>query len=234
MKPIIGITPDVEKNDQHFLRNDYMQAIIRAGGLPLIVPIGNVDDIAQVVALLDGLLLTGGNDINPLLFNEEPHTHLGEVSPNRDLFELELARHMLVEDKPILGICRGIQLLNVAVGGTLYQDLHQQNVGLMLQHVQNAPQAHQSHVVRLEKGSLLEDIACSERIQVNSFHHQSLKDVPPVFTVSGMASDGIIEAIESVDKKFVLGVQWHPERMALKGESVSLRIFDRFIAACGK
>lgn len=234
MKPIIGITPDVEKDDKHFLRNDYMQAIIRAGGLPFIIPIGDEADIVQVVGLLDGLLLTGGNDINPLLFNEEPHTHLGEVSPSRDLFELELARQMLKADKPILGICRGLQLLNVAVGGTLYQDLHQQNEGPMLQHLQKSPTTHPSHFVQLEKGSLLAEIVGSERIQVNSFHHQALKDVPAVFKVSGSASDGIIEAVESVDEKFVLGVQWHPELLATKGDAVSLRIFDRFVGACVK
>lgn len=207
MKPIIGITPDVEKDDKHFLRNDYMQAIIRAGGLPFIIPIGDEADVAQIVGLLDGLLLTGGNDINPILFNEEPHTHLGEVSPSRDLFELELARQMLAVDKPILGICRGLQLLNVAVGGTLYQDIQQQYKGPILQHLQKAPDAHPSHFVQLAKGSLLAKIAGSERIQVNSFHHQALKDVPTVFNISGIASDGIIEAVESVDKQFVLGVQ---------------------------
>ncbi|WP_212391349.1 gamma-glutamyl-gamma-aminobutyrate hydrolase family protein [Sporosarcina beigongshangi] len=232
MKPIIGVTPDVEKDDKHFLRNDYMQAIIRAGGLPFIIPIGHREDIAQVVSLLDGLLLTGGNDINPILFNEEPHAHLGEVSPSRDLFELELARQMLTVDKPILGICRGLQLLNVAAGGTLYQDIHQQNTGPILQHIQKAPDAYTSHFIQLEKGSLLEGIAGSERIQVNSFHHQALKDVSTVFNVSGSASDGIIEAVESIDKKFVLGVQWHPELLATKGDAVSLRIFDRFVGAC--
>lgn len=164
MKPIIGITPDVEKDDKHFLRNDYMQAIIRAGGLPLIIPIGDEADIAQLVGLLDGLILTGGNDINLILFNEEPHTHLGEVSPSRDLFEIELARQMLAVDKPILGICRGLQLLNVAVGGTLYQDLHRPNERPMLQHLQKSPTTHPSHFVQLAKESLLAGIVGSERI----------------------------------------------------------------------
>jgi len=234
MKPIIGITPDVEKDDKHFLRNDYMQAVIWSGGLPFIIPIGNEADIAQIVGLLDGLLLTGGNDIDPILFNEEPHTHLGEVSPSRDLFEIELARQMLAADRPILGICRGLQLLNVAVGGTLYQDLHQQNEGSMLQHLQKSPSTHPSHFVQLAKGSLLAEIAGSERIQVNSFHHQALKDVPSVFKVTGSTSDGIIEAVESVGENFVLGVQWHPELLATKGDAVSRRIFDRFVGACVK
>ena len=234
MKPIIGITPDVEKDDKHFLRNDYMQAVIRAGGLPFIIPIGHGADIAQIVGMLDGLLLTGGNDINPILFNEEPHKNLGEVSPGRDLFELELVRQMLSLNKPIFGICRGLQILNVAVGVTLYQDIHQQKKESILQHLQNAPYAHLSHFVQLAKGSLLAGIAGSERIQVNSFHHQALKNVPAVFKVTGVASDGIIEAVESVDKNFVLGVQWHPELLSTKGDLVSQQIFDSFIGACVK
>ena len=204
----------------------YVQAVIRAGGLPLIIPVGIEADVEQLVGMLDGLLLSGGNDINPMLFNEEPHADLGEVSPSRDSIELELARQMLKTDKPILGICRGLQVLNVAVGGTLYQDLHKQNEGPILQHLQKAPNTHPSHFVQLEKGSLLESIAGSERIQVNSFHHQSLKDVPAVFKVTGVASDGIIEAVESTDEHFVLGVQWHPELLSAQRGCGFLRIFE--------
>ena len=131
-----------------------------------------------------------------------------------------------------LAFAEGLQVLNVAVGGTLYQDLHKQNDGPILQHIQKAPNTHSSHYVQVEKGSLLESIAGSERIQVNSYHHQSLKDVPSVFKVTGVASDGIVEAIESTDEQFVLGVQWHPEALSATGDAVSLRIFERFISAC--
>jgi putative glutamine amidotransferase len=232
MKPVIGITTDVGEDEKNVLKNTYVQAVIRAGGLPMIIPVGIEEDVDQLVAMLDGLLLSGGNDINPMLFNEEPHEYLGEVSPSRDSSELELASRMLKTGKPILGICRGLQVLNVAVGGTLYQDLHKQNDGPILQHLQKAPNTHSSHYVQVEKGSLLESMAGSERIQVNSYHHQSLKDVPPVFKVTGVASDGIIEAIESTDKQFVFGVQWHPESLSVTGDTVSLRIFERFISAC--
>lgn len=232
MKPIIGITTDFEEEGKNILKNTYVQAVIRAGGLPLIVPVGLEEDVDQLVEMLDGLLLSGGNDINPMLFNEEPHEHLGEVTPSRDSSELELARRMLKTGKPILGICRGLQVLNVAVGGTLYQDLHNQIEGPILQHVQKAPETHSSHYVQVEKGSLLESIAESERIQVNTNHHQSLKGVPPIFKVTGVASDGIIEAIESTDEQFVLGLQWHPEALAKAKDAVSLRIFERFIGAC--
>lgn len=232
MKPVIGITTDVRDNGENVLKNTYVQAVIRAGGLPMIVPVGLEEDVDQVIALLDGLLLSGGNDINPTLFNEEPHEYLGEVSPSRDSIELELARRMLKIGKPILGICRGVQVLNVAVGGSVYQDLHKQNDGPILQHMQKAPNTHLSHYVQVEKGSLLELIAGSERIQVNSYHHQSLKDVPSVFKVTGVASDGIVEAIESNGEQFVLGVQWHPEALSTAGDVVSLRIFEKFISAC--
>lgn len=232
MKPVIGITTDVTTDDKQILGNDYVQAVIRAGGLPFIIPVGLESDVDQIAELLDGLLLSGGADINPILFNEEPHADLGEVSPARDSSELELVGKMLAADKPILGICRGLQVMNVAVGGTLYQDLHKQNEGPILQHVQKAPRAHASHFVQLTKGSLLEELAGSEQIRVNSYHHQSLKDVAPVFNVTGRASDGIVESVESTDKKFVLGVQWHPELLASKGDAVSLRIFERFISEC--
>lgn len=232
MKPVIGITADVEISEKHFLNSEYVRAVIRAGGLPMIIPVGIEKDVDQLIGILDGLLLSGGTDINPMLFNEEPHAYLGEVSPSRDSIELELVRQMLKTGKPILGICRGLQILNVAVGGSVYQDLHKQNEGPILQHLQKAPNTHPSHYVEVEKGSLLESLAGGERIQVNSYHHQSLKVVPPVFKVTGMANDGIIEAIESTNQQFILGVQWHPELLSVKGDAVSLRIFEEFIGAC--
>lgn len=232
MKPIIGITADVTKEDKLFVNSEYVEAVLRAGGLPFIIPVGIEGDVQQIADRLDGLLLTGGNDINPILFNEEPHTHLGEVTPSRDACELPLARYMLTTEKPILGICRGVQILNVAAGGTVYQDLHKQNEGQMLQHAQKAPRSHPSHFVQLEKGSVLEAIAGSERIQVNSFHHQSVKDVASAFKVTAVASDGIIEAVEGTGKQFVVGVQWHPELLATKGDAVSLGLFERFIGVC--
>lgn len=232
MKPVIGITTDVQQDGENILKNTYVQAVIRAGGLPMIVPVGLEQDVDQLIEMFDGLLLSGGNDINPMLFNEEPHEYLGVVSPSRDSSELELARRMLKTGKPILGICRGLQVLNVAVGGTLYQDLYKQNDSPILQHIQKAPNTHCSHYVQLDKGSLLESIAGSERIQVNSYHHQSLKEVPSDFKVTAVASDGIVEAIESTDEQFVLGVQWHPEALSAAGDAVSLRIFERFISEC--
>ena len=234
MKPIIGITIDMEKDDKQSIKNAYVKAVIRAGGLPFLIPSGVEGDATQLVERIDGLLLSGGDDINPLLFDEEPHPNLGTVTPARDATELEITRQMLKQDKPILGICRGIQVLNVAVGGTIYQDCTKQIDRPILQHYQKAPIGHPTHFVQLAKGSLLEELAGREQILVNSFHHQSLKDVPEPFIVTGTATDQIIEAVESAQHQFVIGVQWHPELLAEIGDTMSLQLFDRFILACTK
>jgi putative glutamine amidotransferase len=230
MKPVIGLTCSID-SQKHFLNNDYAEAIIRAGGFPLVIPMGTESDIVQFAGMVDGLMMTGGNDPNPHLFGQDPHPKLGEVTPERDALEVELARHFLYLNKPILGICRGMQIMNVAVGGTLYQDISQHKAEL-IQHEQDAPREHASHYVQVEEGSLLYRLAGENRITVNSFHHQAVRDVAPSFVVSGIASDGIIEAIESRRHRFVLGVQWHPEGMAMKGDPLSIKIFEHFLSVC--
>lgn len=172
--------------------------------------------------------------MNPILFNEEPLPQLGNVSPERDSAELELVRHMLSADKPILGICRGHQVLNVAFGGTLYQDITSQCTSPVLQHVQKAKRDHQSHAVHIEKGTILASIAISGKIMVNSFHHQALKDIPAPLIVSGKASDGIVEAVESTAHHFVVGVQWHPEALMQNEDQVSMRLFEAYMKACAE
>ena len=202
MKPVIGITTDIDRDRKHHLNTNYVTAIIRAGGLPLILPIGVEEDVKQIVTMLDGLLLTGGGDIDPTLFNEEPHALLGEVTPTRDTLEIELAKEMLQVNKPILGICRGLQILNVALGGAIIQDIHSQSANTILQHSQKAPRSHSSHFVQIEKDTILESITKTHKIKVNSFHHQAVKDVPEPLIISGTASDGIIEAVESTSASF--------------------------------
>lgn len=232
MKPVIGITTDVEKNDKHVLNNTYVKAVIRAGGLPIILPVGAEEDVKQFAGLIDGLLLTGGGDIDPTIFGEEPHLRLGDVDPARDAVELDLFKEVLALNKPILGVCRGLQIMNIALGGNMYQDIYAQKEGDLLQHIQKAPNSHGSHFVQVEKESLLESITKTSQIKVNSYHHQAVKDVPKPLIISGVASDGVIEAIESTAHTFVLGVQWHPEALAQKEDAVSLRIFDAFIEKC--
>lgn len=232
MKPIIGITTDVEKNDRHVLSHTYIKAVIRAGGLPIILPVGIEKDVKQFAGMLDGLLLTGGGDPNPMIFGEEPHARLGTVDPARDAVEFELFKEVLALDKPILGVCRGLQVMNLALGGNMYQDIYAQKEGELLQHSQKAPNTHGAHFVQVENSSLLESITKTNEIKVNSYHHQAVKDVPKPLIISGTASDGIIEAIESTAHTFVLGVQWHPEALAQNEDAVSLRIFDVFIEKC--
>lgn len=232
MKPLIGITADLEKESKYMLNSTYVKAVIQAGGLPVILTVGIEEDVKQLTKMLDGLLLTGGGDIDPTLFSEEPHRHLGDISPSRDSIEIKLIQEMLTLNKPILGICRGHQLLNIALGGNMYQDIYSQHAGTLLQHAQKAPRSHQSHFIQVKEDSLLESITKSEQIKVNSYHHQAVKDVPLPLIISGVASDGIIEAIESTKHSFVLGVQWHPEALVENKEVVSLRLFENFIGKC--
>lgn len=234
MKPIIGITTDLEKNEKHMLNNTYVNAVIHAGGLPILLPIGIEEDVEQFAGLIDGLLLTGGGDLDPTIFGEEPHVLLGSVEPARDAVELNLFKEVLAINKPILGVCRGLQVINIALGGNMYQDIYAQKEGDLLQHSQKALRTHGSHFVQVEKDSLLESITKTNQIKVNSFHHQAVKDIPTPLRISGVASDGVIEAIESTAHRFVLGVQWHPEALAQKSDAVSLQIFDAFIQKCAE
>lgn len=231
MKPVIGITSNIDST-AHTLQNTYIQAVISGGGIPFVIPTGVENDAQQISALLDGLVISGGGDINPVLFNEEPIPQLGNVTPERDSSELELVRYMLALDKPILGICRGHQLLNVAFGGTLYQDIISQSDSPLLQHDQKAKREHPSHAVHIAQGTILSSIAASEKIMVNSFHHQALKDVLAPLVISGKASDGIVEAVESTDHHFVVGVQWHPEALMQNDDQVSVRLFKAYMKAC--
>ncbi|MFS0574684.1 gamma-glutamyl-gamma-aminobutyrate hydrolase family protein [Sporosarcina sp. 179-K 3D1 HS] len=234
MKPVIGLTSNMNADGKHEIDPEYMAAIVQAGGLPIIIPADIEADVGQMAELLDGLLLTGGKDINPMYYEEEPHPRLGEVSPVRDRTEIALVQQMVSQEKPVLGICRGIQLLNVACGGDLFQDIECQIDRPVLQHAQKAPRTHPSHTVKIEKGSLLEGMVDCGRIQVNSFHHQAVKRVAATLRISAFANDGVVEAIEGRAEQFVLGVQWHPERLAAAGDAPSLQIFNSFIQACLK
>jgi putative glutamine amidotransferase len=231
-KPIIGITSHVELDFKHTLSNDYIKAILQAGGIPVILPIGIDEDVAQIVEKLDGLLVTGGGDIDPTLFGEEPHPKLGTISPGRDSFELAIIQETLAKDKPILAICRGIQILNIALGGDMYQDIYTQHDSQLLQHSQKATRDHLAHFVEVKENSLLATISGETKFRVNTYHHQAVRHVPFPLEVSSVASDGIIEAIESTEHPFVLGVQWHPECLAINGNEVAKRMFTRFVESC--
>ena len=240
MRPIIGITcgSDVSasstggrvyrKNSVGF---DYVSAIEHAGGTPVVLPVVEYGEcISSFIDVIDGLLLSGGGDIDPSFFNEEPIPALGSIDPNRDSVEMSLSEAALEQDLPVLAICRGIQVLNVAAGGTLYQDISQHPKEI-LKHRQSAPGWHASHTIQIEPGSLMYGMFDKQTGRVNSFHHQSVRDTADGFYVSARSIDGIIEAIESQKHRFMLGVQFHPEMM-FQHHPEAANIFAAFVEAC--
>jgi len=231
MKPLIGITMTTN-NGQYCINEAYVKSVIQAGGIPVNIPFGVEADVQQLLNRLDGLLLTGGVDVHPHFFDEEPHIKIGQIMLARDEVELELTEAALKKKMPIFGICRGIQLLNVALGGSLYQDINAQYEQTPILHSQNARRGEATHFIEIKQNSKLHEILGKEKIAVNSYHHQALKRVADVFTVTATASDGIIEAIEMKDYPYCVAVQWHPEEMALVGDEFSEKLFKSFINAC--
>ncbi|OZU87667.1 gamma-glutamyl-gamma-aminobutyrate hydrolase [Virgibacillus indicus] len=233
MKPLIGVTSSMEVDQSHYsVTNRNIKAILKAGGVPVMLPyLLEDEDIGQIAGEIDGLYATGGYDIDPTLFGEEPHPKLGTIIPGRDTFEMKLIKKLIEMGKPILGVCRGCQILNIAAGGDMYQDIYAQTDWELLQHTQKAPLEHGSHFVKVLKGSLLHQLTDSEKLRINSWHHQANRSVPSSFQVSAKASDGVVEAIESKAHSFVLGVQWHPEGMT---DEASSKIYQGFIAACAE
>lgn len=228
-KPLIGITPSsIEK--QAILQHDYMEWVTRSGGLPVVLPYtDHAGDAVQLADGLDGLLLSGGADVDPHYFGEEPIIGLGQITPDRDRGELALIQEFVKRDKPVLGICRGIQVLNVAMGGTLYQDILTQCD--TLQHSQKAPTSYATHRIVIAENTILAGIAGSIHQRVNSFHHQAVKEAAPGFQITARSTDNIVEAVESTTHRFVLGVQWHPEKM-VAADALSTSLFAAFVNAC--
>lgn len=231
MKPLIGITSDIDENGETFLKADYSRAILKAGGLPVVLPAG-LEDIEEICKRIDGLLLTGGEDVNPLEFGEEPESNLGKIAPERDKMEMALAKCAIGKDMPVLGICRGHQVLSVALGGTVYQHIYSDLDETLLQHKQQADRNFPTHTVEVEVGSRLAAYAEDKEILVNSLHHQAVHKIPKPLIVTGKAKDGIIEALESTDHKFVMSVQWHPEALSNRDDVTSLNLFKGFVDAC--
>ncbi|NMA96001.1 MAG: gamma-glutamyl-gamma-aminobutyrate hydrolase family protein [Clostridiales bacterium] len=231
MKPIIGITCDYDyESKTSKLHENYFKAISKFDGLPILLPGNNIEDIEIILSIVDGILLTGGADIDPFYYDENPHIALGNINPYRDEFEIELAKQTIDRNIPILGICRGAQVMNVAMGGSLYQDIEACFKDSAIAHRQKAPTDHGTHTVQVDPGSLLYKIVENEKISVNSFHHQAVKRVAPGFKAIGHAPDNVVEAITNEDHAFALGLQWHPERM-IDSEKHSKYIFNAFIDA---
>lgn len=229
MKPIIAITCDYDHISQNSkMHQTYYRAVSKFDGLPVLLPGNNIEDISNILSIVDGILLTGGDDVDPLIYDESPHIELGDINPYRDEFEIELTRCAIDLGIPILGICRGAQVINVAMGGNLYQDIESQLKNASIKHRQKAPDWYGTHNVVLDKGSGLYNMVEQEVIKVNSFHHQAIKEIAPGFNATGHAPDGVIEAIEMINHPFVIGVQWHPEKM-LDNYDHAQFIFENFI-----
>jgi putative glutamine amidotransferase len=243
LAPIIGITATLKEDVDavaerplgRFVRADldYIDGVAGAGGVPVVLPpVGDERAAEAVIHGLDGLLLSGGSDLDPGYYGEEPLPELGVTLPERDAFEMALVDLALRRGMPVFGICRGMQLLNVALGGTLYQDLPSQWAGHRLKHMQATPKWQPTHEVRLGEGSYLGEVMGRELVKVNSYHHQAVKDLADSLVVTGRSSDGVVEAVESGDlsERWLLGVQWHAE--AMRGADVQQSsLFEAHVSA---
>ncbi|HOW22178.1 MAG TPA: gamma-glutamyl-gamma-aminobutyrate hydrolase family protein [Sedimentibacter sp.] len=237
MKPIIGVTVDKIISDGYCYEriNEYnLKALILSGAIPLMLPITGEDDLIDAyIEIVNGLLFSGGNDISPLIFGEDPIREVKVIDYDRDDFEIKLFKKAASKNMPILGICRGSQVINVAAGGSLYQDIYVQKDGTRGHKPEFESAWYPHHRVSITRDSILYNILQTEEISVNSYHHQAVKDLAQGYRVSALSKDGIIEAIESVNHSFIVGVQWHPEMMIEK-YPVFLRIFEALVEAASK
>lgn len=237
-RPQIGVTswhhPDDEEQWE-YIRDNYTRAVRAAGGLPFILPIVHDDPglIDEYLGALDGILLTGGEDIHPSFYGEMVIERCGQIDERRDRFEIELCRRALALDLPVLGICRGCQVVNVALGGSLYQDLTYRP-GTSPEHdAGKARRGEVVHEVTVEPGTGLHGILGCERLGVTSSHHQLLRKVPPGLRVNALAPDGTIEGVEGPLSRFLLAVQWHPERLVEK-DPAHLALFEALVTASAR
>lgn len=237
MAPVIGISGSVLLDPlfspviikRSYVNEQYIDVLTAAGGIPFIIPVTDVAAVTAYVSLIDGLVLSGGHDVSPQMYGEETLSRAGESYPARDTFEQALLLETLKQNKPVLAICRGAQLLNVVHGGSLYQDVSYAE-HVQLQHLQATAGEEPVHKVILTPESRIAAIFESETIGVNSFHHQLIKTVAPQFIATGVTSDGVVEVIESQARDhFIMGVQWHPEQMAQKNQQMQ-GLFNAFVA----
>lgn len=230
-KPVIGILPLVDmERESYWMIPGYMKGIEAAGGIPVILPLTTDHKIIQrLVENFDGFLLTGGQDVSPKLYGEEILPECGQLSQERDEMERILIEKVIEMDKPMLGICRGIQILNAVLDGTLYQDLPMQHPSEINHHM-TPPYDRVVHRVILKEDTPLHSILNVKEIGVNSYHHQAIKDLSGKLSVAAVSEDGIIEGVYMPDKKFILATQWHPELSYLKDE-YSMKIFNALVNA---
>lgn len=217
--------------------SSYVESVEKVGGLPILIPLSNdKEELKEFFNLSHGILLTGGEDVNPSKYSQAPSPKLKSTSDSRDEVEMEIAKWAVKEKKPILAICRGIQVLNVALGGTLYQDIATETDTKIEHDLHGVEDETAGHCVTVTKDTKLSKIVKSEgTLKVNSLHHQSLKEIGKGLKVVAKSEDGIVEGVESEDPNcFCVGVQWHPEILWQKGESHALRLFEALVEASKK
>lgn len=231
-KPIIGITTfEEDLKGFHTVNSNYVDAVFAAGGIPVNIPIiKDEKDYDAYANIIDGIVFTGGLDVSPLRYNENPLKEINLITSKRDDYEFGLFKTVYEKRIPILGICRGGQLMNVALGGSLYQDINRQVPDALGHSPKSMSSDEFFHSINIKEGSKLYDIFGKDKIYVNSFHHQSIKELGNNLKVVALAEDGIIEAIEATDDRFMIGVQFHPEGLA-KRYPEYLKIFEKLILA---
>ncbi len=231
MKPIIGLTGAVTDDFFTSVFAPYTEAIELAGGVPVLLPFTkNADTLADFAALCDGFLFTGGMDIDPARYGEHALPECGTLQQNRDALEFSLLEQILKTSKPVLGICRGAQLINTALGGTLYQDIPTQCPS-KIAHKQNEGMFDFSHEVAVLPNTPLTALLGCARVVANSFHHQAIKNLGTDLAVMARADDGVIEALYHTTHPYLRLYQWHPERLCQK-DAIHRALFDDFVATC--
>lgn len=239
-KPIIGLAGNnitmksgsIREIERVYVNEDYVRAVEKAGGIPIILPIVHDEAGIQLqVGLCSGIIMTGGQDIHPKCYEEEARQGLGNVNLAADEYQMKLLKAALAGAKPVLAICRGHQVLNVVCGGTIFQDLAEMPAPT-LKHVQDSKRYEVAHKIGILVGSLLWSML-GEAVWVNSYHHQCVKEVGKGLRVTARSADGAIEGLELADREFVVGVQWHPEMMASNSDEM-LCLFRRLIDVAAK
>lgn len=232
-RPLIGITPGfMDEKERIFISKGYVEGINKAGGIAVLLPLSEEEAVLEAALdMCGGFLLSGGSDIDARYYGEANYNFNGKINPVRDRMEVYIAKQAVAEGKPVLGICRGIQVLNTALGGSLYQDIHSQiKERDLLKHSQEAPEWYPIHDVTVKKDSRLWRCYGKDVLGVNSFHHQAVKVPGKGLIPAAWSADGIIEAVEHESQVFAVGVQWHPELMWQK-DIEALKLFEAFIDA---
>ncbi len=236
-KPVIGVTAFRLDEDPTFpkaaLNQAYITAVEKAGGIPLLIPVGITAPLFDdLLARMDGVLLTGGADMNPAYYGAPMHPEITELDIDRDEMEIALVHRLVEEGKPFLGICRGFEVINVALGGTLYTHISDQLTGALHHPCFGLPRNLLSHSVAVEGGSRLGSLLGAGESWVNSLHHQGIRDLAPVLRAVACAEDGLVEGIELSDHPFALAIQWHPEELI--DQPKMLALFQALVGAAAK